>query len=195
MEKVKDTNNASSENNFLQVCRKCEFCCCQNARPPITQKRKRLIETYLAAQGLRIETPFDETTCTFLRETSDGFCVLFDKETGKCLVHSVKPETCVAGPITFDINLQTGKIEWFLKSESICPLAGIMYKDKYVLEKHLSSARKELQTLVQELDAETLCALLKIEEPETFKIGEDSLSPEILEKITEKISSHCTSYK
>lgn len=195
MEKVKDTNNASSENNFLQVCRKCEFCCCQNARPPITQKRKRLIETYLAAQGLRIETPFDETTCTFLRETSDGFYVLFDKETGKCLVHSVKPETCVAGPITFDINLQTGKIEWFLKSEGICPLAGILYKDKYVLEKRLSSARKELQTLVQELDAETLCALLKIEEPETFKIGEDSLSPEILEKITEKISSHCTSYK
>lgn len=184
MRKVKDTNNTSSQNNFFQVCRKCKFCCCQNARPPITRKREKIIENYLAAQGLRIENPFDKTTYTFVRETSEGFCIFFDKETGKCLVHSVKPESCVAGPITFDINLQTGKIEWFLKFESICPLAGILCEDKGALEKHLSSVKKELQTLVQELDAEALCVILKIEEPETFKIGEDSLGLEILEKIT-----------
>jgi hypothetical protein len=35
-----------------------------------------------------------------------------------------------------------------------------------------------------EFDAEALSIILKIEEPETFKIGEDSLSPEIREKIT-----------
>jgi len=197
MEKVKETNITSLQNNFFQTCKKCNGYCCQNARPPITRKRKEIISKYLAVQGLRIENPFDKTTYTFIRETSDGFCVLFDKVTRKCLVHSVKPETCEAGPITFDINLQTGKVEWFLKSESICPLAGILHKDKDVLEKYLSSAKKALQTFIQELDAEALYTLLKIEEPETFKIEEDSLSPEILEKITENenIFSHCTSYK
>jgi len=174
----------SKQNNFFQVCSKCKFCCCQNARPPVMQKRKKIIENFLASQCLRIETPFDKTTYIFPREISEGFCILLDKETGKCLVHSVKPETCVAGPITFDINLRTGKIEWFLKSENICPLAGILYRNREALEKHLSSAKKELQTLVRELDAKELCAILKIEEPETFKIGEDALSPEILEKIT-----------
>jgi len=195
MEKVKDVNNNSRQNNFFQVCRKCRFNCCQKAGPPITSKRKKIIENYLVARGYRIENPFDKTTYTFLRETSGGFCILFDKETGKCLVHSVKPETCVAGPITFDINLQTGKIEWFLKSESICPLAGILYKDKGALEKHLSWAKIELQTLVHELDSEALYAILKIEEPETFKIGEDSLGPDFLEKITKNRFSHCTPYK
>jgi len=188
MEKVKGTNNTSRQNNFFQVCSKCKFNCCQDARPPITRKRKKIIEKYLAAQGLRIEKPFDNATYTFLRETTGGFCILFNKETGECLVHSVKPETCVAGPIIFDINIQTGKIEWFLKSESICPLAAVLYKDKEALEKHLSSAKIELQTLVHELDAKALCAILKIEEPETFKIGEDSLSPEILEKITKSFN-------
>jgi hypothetical protein len=71
-----------------------------------------------------------------------------------------------------------------LKSESICSLADILYNDKEALEKHLSSAKKELQTLVQELDAKALCAILRIDEPSTFEIGEDSLSSEILEKIT-----------
>jgi len=184
MEKAKYKINTSRQNNSFQVCSKCKFNCCQNARPPITWKRKKIIENYLAAQGLRIEKPFDDTNYTFPRETREGFCILFDKENAKCLVHSVKPETCVAGPITFDINLQTGKIEWFLKSESICPLAGILHKHKEALEKHLNLAKKELQTLVHELDAEALCAILKMEEPETFKIGEDSLSPEILGKIT-----------
>lgn len=184
MEKKKDTDACSRQNNFFQVCRNCRFCCCRNARPPITRKRKKTIENYLAAHGLKIEALFDKTNYTFPRETTDGFCVLFDKETGKCIVHPVKPETCVAGPITFDINLQTGKIEWFLKSEGICRLAGALCKDKGALGEHLSSTRKELQALVEELDAEALCAILKIEEPETFKIGEDSLNPEILKKTT-----------
>jgi len=184
METVKYTINTPRQNNFFQVCNKCKFNCCRNARPPITLKRKESIENYLTTQGLKIEKLFDITTYTFPRETSDGFCILFDMETGKCLAHSVKPETCVAGPVTFDINLQTGKIEWFLKSESICPVAGILLNDKEAFEKHLSSAKKELQMLVRELDAEELCAMLKIAEPETLKIGEDSLSPEILEKIT-----------
>jgi len=95
----------------------------------------------------------------------------------------MKPETCVAGPITFDINLRTKKIEWYLKMEKICPLAGVVYKDKESLTKHLESAKREILTLVRELDPEALKAILKIEEPETFKIGEDNIENRILEKL------------
>jgi len=170
------------QKNFFSICGTCKSCCCQNARPPITQKRRKLIEDYLLAQGLRVDNPFETTEYVFPRETGDGFCVFFDEETRKCQVYSVKPETCVAGPITFDINLQTGKIEFYLKFERICPLAGSLKKNQIALEKHLSSAKRELLTLVGELDAEALSAILKIDESETRKIGEALLSKEVLER-------------
>jgi len=89
------------------------------------------------------------------------------------LIHPVKPETCVAGPITFDINAKTGRIEYFVKMESICQLAGIVYRDKELLQEHLESATKEILRLVEELDSKALRAILRKDEPETFKIDED----------------------
>jgi hypothetical protein len=120
------------------------------------------------------------TDYVFPREDEEGYCVFHDKETRKCLIHPVKPETCVAGPITFDINLETGKIEWFLKTEKICPLAGKLYKNQEMLQKHLKSAKKEILKLVHQLDPKALKTILKIEEPETFKIGEDEIEKEKL---------------
>ena len=52
------------------------------------------------------------------------------------MVHSVKPETCVAGPITFDINLHKGIVEFFLKKPEICAYAGVLFKDKPALKEH-----------------------------------------------------------
>ena len=171
------------QKNFFSTCNTCKSCCCQNARPPITQKRRKIIEDYLVAQGLRVDKPFETTEYVFPRETREGFCVFFDEETRRCRVNIVKPETCVAGPITFDINLQTGKIEFYLKFERICPLAGKLKKDMVALEKHLNSAKRELLTFVGELDAEALSAILQIDEPETWKIGEALLSKDVLERL------------
>jgi hypothetical protein len=120
---------------------------------------------------------------TFPREDAEGYCVFYDKQTRKCKVHPVKPETCVAGPITFDINKQTQKIEWYLKMEKICPLAGILHKNGEILKKHLESAKKEIFRLVHGLDPEALRAILKIEEPETFKIDEDPVGSDVLTKL------------
>lgn len=89
----------------------------------------------------------------------------------------------MAGPITFDIDAQTGKIEWFLKTEKICSLAGALFRSKNELQKHIDSAKRELLALVHELDAEALQAILKIEEPDTFKIGEDDLDTGVLRKL------------
>jgi len=170
--------------NFFNVCENCPKSCCIGARPPVTSKRKATIENYLKATGLTIENAFEEkNTYTFPKETEDNQCIFLDKTTKKCQIHPVKPETCVAGPITFDINLKTGEIEWLLKTEKICPLAGELYRNKSLLQSHLESARRELLKLVDDLDADALQAILKIEESDTFKIGEDDLSPEVLVKL------------
>jgi len=170
--------------NFYNVCGNCPMSCCVGARPPVTSKRKAIINNYLKATGLAIENAFEEKNMyTFPKETEGNQCVFLDKNTKKCRIHLVKPETCVAGPITFDINVETGKIEWFLKTEKICPLAGALYRNRSMLQSHLESARRELLRLVTDLDAEALQVILKIEEPDTFKIGEEDLNSEVLEKL------------
>ena len=62
-------------------------------------------------------------------------------------------------------------------------MAGGLHGDKENLRKHLKLAKKEIQKLVRELDAEALRAILKIEEPETFKIDEDSAKKDVLDKL------------
>lgn len=143
-----------------------------------------IIENYLKGNSTYIEDAFEgKKAYRFPREIEERRCCFFDRKTRKCLVHAVKPETCVAGPITFDINVNTGKIEWFMKTEKICPLAGALFRSKNELQRHIESAKRELLVLVHDLDGEALQAILKIEEPDTFKIGEDDLDTEVLRKL------------
>jgi hypothetical protein len=169
--------NNEKQDNF-DVCSLCKGICCKNARPPITSKRKKIIETYLKEQSICIENPFFHSAYIFPKEGAEDYCVFYDRKTRKCLIHAVKPETCIAGPITFDINMSKRRIEWFLKREKICALAGILSKNEELLKKHLKSAKKEIFRLINELDSEALKAILKIEEPETFKIDEDKIDKE-----------------
>jgi hypothetical protein len=90
----------------------------------------------------------------------------------------------VAGPITFDINFKNRKIEWFIKTEKLCQLARWIHEDRELFEKHLESAKREILKLIAELDSEALRAILAREEPETFKIGEDSICKSALDKLT-----------
>lgn len=171
------------QRNFFDVCGNCHIHCCRDARPPITETRMKIIEEYLKTQGIKIEKPFMQAEYVFPREDQEGYCIFYDKATRKCRVHPVKPETCVAGPVTFDINKNSGKIEWYLKFEEICPLAGAMYRDEKALAEHLQTAKREIMRLVQELPPEALRAILKREEPETFKIAEDDADEAILSKL------------
>lgn len=171
------------ENDFFNVCSQCRTSCCINARPPLTLERIGIIQAQLQEQKFSLENPFVKTSYTFPRENAESYCIFNDRKTGKCQIHVVKPETCVAGPVTFDINTKTQKIEWHLKKESICLLAGKLYRDKQRLEKHLTLAKKEILRLVRGLDAEALKAILKIEEPDTFKIDEDTVERAVLNKL------------
>src|SRR5208337_5094722 len=95
----------------------------------------------------------------------------------------VKPETCVAGPITFDVNFCSKKIQWFLKKNEICPLAGQLFSDEASFQKHFEVAKKELTQLICDLDPEEIRALMKIDEPDTFKVGEDDLPNSVVKKL------------
>ena len=171
--------------DFFDTCSRCRtgWSCCHETTPPVSGERRKIIEAYLRANKIGVKNPFVEADYVFPRLVADGYCVFHDKKTRKCLIHPVKPETCVAGPITFDIRTDTSKIEWFIKMDKICQLAGRVYVDEALLQKHLASAKKEISTLVEELDSEALGAILKKEEPETFKISEDILRKSVLNKL------------
>lgn len=178
-----ETDHKPRQADFFSICRNCRNGCCTGARPPLTSKRKKLIQKFLTTNEILRDNPFEDKEYAFPKETEEGHCIFLDKTTTKCLIHPVKPETCVAGPITFDINKTTGKIEWFLKMDKICSLSGHLYRDKEAFEKHVKSAKREIRRLVRDLNANALRSILTIEEPETFKVGEDDLSAKILAKL------------
>ena len=160
------------QDDFFDTCSDCKtnWSCCHETTPPVTDKRMKIIQNFLKENNIQTQDPFVKTSYVFPRLDKDGYCVFHDAKTRKCIVHSVKPETCVAGPITFDINKKTGEIEWFIKMQKICPLAGCVFEDKTLLKSHVESAKREIKRLVDELDPKALDAILKKDEPETFKI-------------------------
>jgi hypothetical protein len=137
----------------------------------------------LEKEGVPVENPFAQAEYVFPREDEEGYCIFHDKNTRKCLIHTVKPETCVAGPITFDIKVRSGRIEWFVKMEKICQLAGKVSANRRLLQKHLVSAKREIYRLVDGLDSGALRAILEKEEPETIKIAADHIAKSVLDKL------------
>lgn len=167
----------------FQVCCTCKSTCCRDAKPPLTKNRQKIIMEYLKKQKIHIDKPFTHERYSYPAVDKLGFCVFLDKKMGKCRVHQVKPETCRAGPVTFDINRRTGKVEWYLKKSEICAFAGILYGNRASFNGHYEVAKAEILRLICELDAEALQAILAIEEPQTFKVGEDILPKETAGKL------------
>ena len=167
---------SSSPFDASQVCLRCPHICCRHAKPPLTRRRQRLLEAYVAQQHLEIDDLFARTRYTYPRETRGGLCVFYDVETRRCRVHPVKPETCVAGPITFDMDVRSGTVEWYLKNDEVCPLAQRLRVDDAALDHHLQSAKRQLLTLIQTLDETELAAILSIEEEDTTKLSEDTFT-------------------
>jgi len=175
--KMPEDNNGTTYS--FDVCNQCKSICCQDAKPPLTEKRKQILSEYLKKQKINIKEPFSKEKYSFPAVDDAVYCRLFNKESGKCSVHPVKPETCVSGPITFDVNFKTKKVEWFLKKDELCAFAGILYKNHVAFKDHFEIAKKQIMQLITELSAKELRAIMKIEEPETFKIGEDDLPPQV----------------
>ncbi len=167
----------------FDVCSQCKIYCCQDAKPPLTETRKKILKQYLKEQKIKIDQPFTKESYSYPAVDELLYCNFFNKETKKCSVHSVKPETCVSGPITFDVNFKTKKIEYFLKKSEICAYAGVLYSDKANFKTHFEEAKKQLTQVVCQLDADELREIVKIDEPHTFKVGEDDLPIMVVKKL------------
>ena len=137
--------------------------CCFEACPPLSQKRIDI----LLANGANPEA-FEFAGYKRMRLRSDGFCIMFLD--GKCQIHSIKPETCVAGPFTFDVKGSILQI--FLKRESICPMVRFLRADRKAYDELFGTAVEKIIDLVEAIPASELAEIAKIEEPETDLVAE-----------------------
>lgn len=165
------------------VCSGCKIICCQDAKPPLSESRKKILKAYLSKQKINVDKPFTKESYFYPSVDEQVLCIFNSKETKRCIVHSVKPETCRAGPITFDINFKTKKVQYFLKKTEICAYAGELFKNKTAFKEHYEVAKKEVMHLIEELSADELRELMKIDEPQTFKVGEDDLPFDVVKKL------------
>lgn len=143
----------------------------------------RIIREYLKDHVGSTDKVFVRADYSFPSVDSTEFCVFYDKRTKLCQIHDVKPETCRAGPVTFDINRRTKMVEWFLKTRELCQFAGTLFDNPDKLNAHLRASKGEIMRLICELDVADLQAILKRDEPQTFKIGEDGLPEEVSVKL------------
>jgi Fe-S-cluster containining protein len=161
--------------SFSKLCAMCSTGCCTHVCPPITSERKRIIDRYLQDQEIETRDWLNSRSrrYAFPRETSDGSCIFFSALQRTCRIHPVKPETCRAGPITFDLDTRQERVIWYMKSSDDCLIAAELCCQPDVLSRYLSSAKKAVYQLICQLESSALQELLLIDEPTVVQIGED----------------------
>ena len=148
--------------------RACDDChlaggCCFEARPPLSQKRiDILMENGVSADAIEF------VGHKRLRLRQDGFCVLF--RDGKCSIHDIKPETCVAGPFTFDI--EDDMLQIFLKRENICPMVRFLRANRKAYDALFETSVEKIMDLIRSVPEEEMAQILQIDEPETDLVAE-----------------------
>ena len=146
-------------------CRGCRLQggCCFEARPPLSQKRiDILMENGVSADAIEF------VGYKRLRLRQDGFCVLF--RDGKCSIHDIKPETCVAGPFTFDI--EDDMLQIFLKRESICPMVRFLRANRKAYDALFETSVEKIMDLIRSVPEEEMAQILQIDEPQTDLVAE-----------------------
>ncbi|MEM4566178.1 MAG: YkgJ family cysteine cluster protein [Archaeoglobaceae archaeon] len=152
--------------DFIEICSTCGGQCCKDANPPLSQKR---LEILFKSGVERDKIHFGKYVHPKAKE--DGYCIFFEK--GMCTIHRIKPETCVAGPFTFDLKGEV--LEIYIKTESICPLVRYLKENEEAYRVQFEIAVEKIITLINDLDEQSLSEILKIEEPETVKVAEIDL--------------------
>ena len=148
--------------------RACDDChlaggCCFEARPPLSQKRiDILMENGVSADAIEF------VGYKRLRLRQDGFCVLF--RDGKCSIHDIKPETCVAGLFTFDI--EDDMLQIFLKRESICPMVRFLRANRKAYDALFETSVEKIMDLIRSVPEEEMAQILQIDEPQTDLVAE-----------------------
>ena len=145
------------------ICMRCDGHCCHDAHPPISSS----CYERLTKSGVPQEM-FESEGYTRLKTKKNRECILLVN--GKCSIHSCKPETCRAGPFTFDVRNDV--IEIFLKYELICPMVRLLKDVPEAYEQQYNTAAKSIAHLVRNLSDAELAAVCLVDEPDTEKIAE-----------------------
>ena len=145
------------------ICLDCGGRCCNDAHPPISGNCYHR----LVARGVPEES-FEWRGYRAVRTRGDGTCIFCNGN--RCAIHTIKPETCRAGPFTFDMKGDV--IEIFLKYETICPVVRLLEEVPEAYEHQSEFAKKSIAHLVANLTDEELSAICRIGEPETRKVAE-----------------------
>ena len=145
-----------------EVCKKCGGRCCKDAHPPLTDERIQI----MTDNGVSDDN-IEFAGYKRLKVKEDSMCVMFGKN-GLCSIQPFKPETCVAGPFTFDVK--EGVIEIYLKHDSICPLVTVMKQDRKAYDEQYKMAVDRIVRVVAFLPEEELRTVCQVEEPDTEKV-------------------------
>jgi Fe-S-cluster containining protein len=142
---------------------RCGGHCCDNVRPPVSSScYERLIKAGVAPDI------FESDGYTRIRTRENGECIL--SENGRCTIHAFKPETCRAGPFTFDVKGDI--IEIYIKFESVCPIVGLLKEVPEAYRQQYTLAVSSITHLVRNLTDDELAVICRIEEPYTEKVSE-----------------------
>ena len=147
-----------------KVCKQCGGRCCKDAHPPLTDERIQI----MMDNGVNSDN-IEFAGYKRLKVKEDNMCVMFG-ENGLCSIQPFKPETCVAGPFTFDVK--EGVIEIYLKHESICPLVTVMKDDRNAYDEQYKMAVDRIIRVVAFLPEEELWTVCQVDEPDTEKVEE-----------------------
>jgi hypothetical protein len=145
------------------VCLHCGGRCCTDAHPPLS----RNCYQRLVARGVP-EDSFEWRGYYAVKAREDGTCIFCNGN--RCSIHTIKPETCRAGPFTFDVRDQV--IEIFLKNETICPVVRLLKEVPEAYQYQFGRATTSITRLVANLTDEELAAISTVDEPETVKVAE-----------------------
>ena len=132
--------------------------CCDEAHPPVTKKRY----DELIAAGIK-PACFENPGYLRLKTHADGTCILMKDH--KCTCHAIKPETCRAGPFTFDVDGDTIRI--FLKHASICPIVPLLKEEREAYRQQYDQATTNIINLVSHLSDAEIAEINRIDEPDT----------------------------
>ena len=145
------------------ICMRCGGHCCDDAHPPVSSS------CYERLTKAGVDPAMFETEgYTRLKTRANGECVL--SVNGKCTIHRFKPETCRAGPFTFDVKGDV--IEIFLKYETLCPIVTLLKEVPEAYGQQYAAAVRSITHLVRNLSDDELDVICRIDEPETEKVAE-----------------------
>jgi len=146
-----------------EICMQCGGHCCDDAHPPISP----VCHERLLSLGVPRDV-FESVGYLRLKVQDDGHCIMM--KDGRCSIHRIKPETCRAGPFTFDV---TGdRINVYLKHERICPVVGLLKTVPEAYRTQYDLAAQHIAQLVTHLPPDELREICRIDEPETDKVDE-----------------------